>query len=67
MLVAVLALAFDLFFFAFDTLPATVPVALALALVDLGERPADRGSDAGDAGDREDQGEARGGEADFAP
>lgn len=31
-LVAVLALAFDLLFFAVDTLPATVPVALALAL-----------------------------------
>ncbi len=32
-LVAVLALAFDLLFFAVDTLPATVPVAIALALV----------------------------------
>lgn len=32
-LVAALALAFDLLFFAVDTLPATVPVALALALV----------------------------------
>ncbi len=31
-LVAVLALAFDLLFFAVDTLPATVPVAVALAL-----------------------------------
>lgn len=31
-LLAVLALAFDLLFFAFDTLPATVPVALALAI-----------------------------------
>lgn len=31
-LLAVLALSFDLFFFALDTLPATVPVALALAL-----------------------------------
>ncbi len=31
-LVGVLALAFDLLFFAVDTLPATVPVALALAL-----------------------------------
>jgi hypothetical protein len=31
-LVAVLALAFDLLFFVLDTLPATVPVALALAL-----------------------------------
>jgi hypothetical protein len=33
LLVAVLALAFDLLFFAVDTLPGTVPVALALALV----------------------------------
>lgn len=33
LLVAALALAFDLLFFAVDTLPATVPVALALALV----------------------------------
>jgi hypothetical protein len=31
-LVAVLALAFDLLFFAVDELPATVPVAVALAL-----------------------------------
>jgi len=33
---AVLGLAFDLLFFAFDTLPATVPVALALALAGRG-------------------------------
>jgi hypothetical protein len=33
LLTAVLALAFDLFFFAVDELPSTVPVALALALV----------------------------------
>lgn len=33
LLVAILALAFDLLFFAVDELPATVPVALALALV----------------------------------
>lgn len=33
-LLAVLALAFDLLFFAVDTLPATVPVALALFLAD---------------------------------
>jgi hypothetical protein len=33
LLVAVLALSFDLLFFAVDTLPGTVPVALALALV----------------------------------
>jgi hypothetical protein len=32
-LVAILGLAFDLLFFALDTLPATVPVAVALALV----------------------------------
>jgi len=38
MLVAVLALAFDLLFFAVDTLPATVPVAVALALVQLSRR-----------------------------
>lgn len=34
LLVAVLALSFDLLFFAVDTLPATVPVALALALIE---------------------------------
>jgi hypothetical protein len=33
LLVAAIALAFDLLFFAVDTLPATVPVALALAIV----------------------------------
>lgn len=64
LLVAVLALVFDLLFFALDTLPATVPVAVALALVELGDR---RGSDAGEAGDREDQGEARRGQPDFSP
>jgi hypothetical protein len=37
-LVAGLALAFDLLFFAVDTLPATVPVALALALIELWDR-----------------------------
>lgn len=37
-LVAVLGLGSDLLFFAVDTLPATVPVALALALVELNER-----------------------------
>jgi len=37
-LVVVLALGFDLLFFAVDTLPATVPVALALALVELWDR-----------------------------
>ncbi len=40
LLVAILALAFDLLFFAVDTLPATVPVALALALVELRSRRA---------------------------
>jgi hypothetical protein len=34
-LVAGLALAFDLLFFALDTLPATVPVAVALAIIEL--------------------------------
>ncbi|HET8863892.1 MAG TPA: hypothetical protein VFM94_11665, partial [Solirubrobacterales bacterium] len=37
-LVAVLALGFDLLFFAVDVLPATVPVALALALIELWDR-----------------------------
>lgn len=37
-LVAFLALVFDLLFFAVDTLPATVPVALALALIELLDR-----------------------------
>jgi hypothetical protein len=37
-LVATLALAFDLLFLAVDTLPATVPVAVALALLDLPSR-----------------------------
>lgn len=36
--VAALGLSFDLLFFAVDTLPATVPVALALALVEWGDR-----------------------------
>jgi hypothetical protein len=60
-LTAVLGLAFDLLFFVLDTLPATVPVAVALALT---QRlvPAGRNEEAsgpGDPGDREDQGEAR--------
>ncbi|HXS47759.1 MAG TPA: hypothetical protein VN756_09895, partial [Solirubrobacterales bacterium] len=38
LLVAVLALASDLLFFAVDTLPATVPIALALALVEWHDR-----------------------------
>jgi hypothetical protein len=37
LLVAGLALAFDLLFFAVDELPATVPVAVALAILELGE------------------------------
>jgi hypothetical protein len=37
-LVAALGLCFDLLFFAVDTLPATVPVALALALIELWDR-----------------------------
>jgi hypothetical protein len=41
-LVAVLALAFDLLFFAVDTLPATVPVALALVLIELWDRRVER-------------------------
>jgi len=37
-LLAVLALGFDLLFFAVDSLPATVPVALTLAVIDLTDR-----------------------------
>jgi hypothetical protein len=37
-LVAAIGLAFDLLFFAVDQLPATVPVALALAVLELHER-----------------------------
>jgi hypothetical protein len=61
-LIAVIALGFDLLFFAVDTLPATVPVALALALTEMRGR-----SDPGDARDREDKREARGREPDFSP
>ncbi len=39
LLVAALALIFDLLFFAVDTLPATVPVAVALALMQRSARP----------------------------
>jgi hypothetical protein len=67
LLVAGLALGMDLLFFAVDTLPATVPVALALALVDPGGRDTRLRSDAGDAGDDEDQREAGRGQADFSP
>ena len=45
LLVAILALAFDLLFFALDTLPATVPVAVALWLVDRGDRRRRAGSE----------------------
>jgi hypothetical protein len=38
LLVAILALLFQLLFLVFDTLPATVPVALALALTELRQR-----------------------------
>ncbi|MGH2854178.1 MAG: hypothetical protein ACRDLF_08305, partial [Solirubrobacteraceae bacterium] len=41
-LVAALALAFDLLFFAVDELPATVPVALGLVVVTLAQRRAGR-------------------------
>ncbi len=43
-LVAALGLGFDLLFFSVDTLPATVPVALALALVEWRERRGPMGS-----------------------
>jgi hypothetical protein len=44
LLVAILGLGFDLLFFAVDVLPATVPVAVALALVELSSRrPSQRG------------------------
>ncbi len=41
-LVAALGLGFDLLFFAVDTLPATVPVAVALALIELLDRRVSR-------------------------
>ena len=44
-LVAMLALAFDLLFFVVDSLPATVPVALALALLELSDRRPAAGRD----------------------
>ena len=44
-LVAMLALAFDLLFFVVDSLPATVPVALALALLELNDRRPTAGRD----------------------
>jgi len=48
-----------------DTLPATVPIALALGLTELGDRWGK--SDAGDAGDREHKRKTGRGEADFSP
>jgi len=61
-LVAILALGFDLLFFVLDTLPATVPVAVALALVA-------RLDSAGvpDQGDEVDRGEPGDGEPDAEP
>lgn len=53
LLVAALGLSFDLLFFALDTLPATVPVALALALTEWRSRRASaRVADEGDGVDR---------------
>jgi hypothetical protein len=62
-LLAVLALAFDLLFFAVDTLPATVPVALALALSGaLRRRPDPSGvtAEQGDSVDRSKAGDRQG-------
>lgn len=61
-LLAVLALSFDLLFFALDTLPATVPVALALA---ISWRFAS--VRVTDEGDRVDRNESRHGEGDAEP
>lgn len=58
LLVAVLGLAFDLLFFALDTLPATVPVAVALALA--GRLPSVRVTDQGDRVDRNEAGDGEG-------
>lgn len=65
-LVAVLGLGFDLLFFAFDTLPATVPVAVALALVEWRSR---RQASAGVADERDavDRGKAGDREGDAQP
>jgi hypothetical protein len=68
-LVAALGLSFDLLFFALDTLPATVPVALALALTEWRSRrcdararaqPSARVADEGDGVDRRKAGERQG-------
>lgn len=61
-LVGVLGLGFDLFFFAVDTLPATVPVAIALALV--ASRPSVGVADQRDRIDRHETGD---GERDTEP
>ena len=79
-LAAVFGLSFDLLFFALDTLPATVPIALALALSDrarlpfTGRGPDRRQEEAGlgsarvaEQGDRVDAGEAGDGEGDAEP
>lgn len=57
-LLAVLALAFDLLFFALDTLPATVPVALALAV--SGRMSSVRVAEQGDRVDRPESGNGEG-------
>jgi hypothetical protein len=60
-LVAALGLSFDLLFFALDTLPATVPVALALALTEWRFRRGSVGvADQGDAVDRGEAGDRQG-------
>jgi hypothetical protein len=78
-LAVVLGLSFDLLFFAVDTLPATVPIALALALSDQARLPVTgrgwgRGGKTGprsagvaDQRDRVDAGEAGDGEGDAEP
>jgi hypothetical protein len=60
-LTAALAMGFDLLFFALDTLPATVPVAVALALVTA------HSMRVADQRDRVDRGEAGDGERDSDP
>jgi hypothetical protein len=57
LLVAILGLGFDLLFFALDTLPATVPVALALAIA--GRRPLAGVADQGDRVDRAEPGDGQ--------
>jgi hypothetical protein len=60
-LLAVLGLSFDLLFFALDTLPATVPVALALALTEWRSRRRSAGmADEGDGVDRREAGDRQG-------